>query len=74
MTLQNLHYKIHRSDRVVMNDDAIERLEFRLSLFDDLNFGQDGQSHFYIRFFCGVWIYSFEQVMPTRLMSCIQLL
>jgi len=36
-----MHNKIHRRDHVIVNDDAIERLKFRLCFFDDLNIGDD---------------------------------
>jgi len=44
--LQYMHNKIHRRNRVVVDDDTIERLEFGFGLFDDLNFRNDLEFHF----------------------------
>lgn len=35
--LEHFHYKIHRRYIIVVDDDAIKRLEFRIDIFDDLD-------------------------------------
>ena len=45
-SFQHLNDKIHWCDLVIVDDDAIERFELRLGIFDDLNFGDDLENHF----------------------------
>lgn len=44
--LEHFHYKIHRRDIVVVDDDAVERLKVCFDILDDLDLGEDLLSHF----------------------------
>jgi hypothetical protein len=47
MVFQDMHDKIHGCDRVVVDDDFEERLEFGVGLFEDLDFGERLMGHFF---------------------------
>lgn len=43
---ENVHDKVHRRDIIVVDDDLVERLEFGLGFFDDLDFRDGLEIHF----------------------------
>src|SRR5215207_3489207 len=57
---QHMHHKIHGSDIVIMDEDAVERLKlgFILLFFDNFDFRANNYFHVYIRMSSCFWMYS----------------